>query len=870
MFHFGTETKTLIKNSINLDLKNADTFDMRIWNVSFLIKTIFFLFGSCLAFANSPIFTTFQSKIVSPSGTELEAASVNFRFTILDSAGTCVLYVEDFNAVNMTGTKGIVSFPLGSGTKAYPPAAVSLYKVFDNSTPSFNCQAGGTYSPTSADNRQIVMQFNDGSGWQTLPQMAINGVPYANYATRAESLGDYAATSYLRPATLPTCTAGQAMTWDGTTFTCMTPAGGGGGVTSVTATAPVLISGGTSTPVVSLPKATASASGYLSSADWTTFNNKASSVVGAGKIYLGNASGDATGVSISGDATLASSGVLTLANSGVTSGSYGSGRSIPVFTIDSKGRVTSATTTPVAINSSDVTTALGYTPLAASSALLQNGNSISADLSAGTKDNFKFNFMTDNVNRMTIDTVGNVGIGTTSPSVHLEVPGTGTATTAAIFGNDSKGISIMGNWPEIGFNSQWKSSASNYVSLNTGYGALISSNQTSGGLDFYTATTVAGVSTNQAMTTRMRIDDSGNVGIGTTSPSRLLHVNGPLRVTASALPGSPGAGDIAVDSGDGNKLKWFDGATWLSVLGFGGEVNVSSTPYTITSSDNGKVYNYTNNANGVINLPALSSVSAGFSVVITREVAKTLTITPNGSDKFPGGVATVEMQGKNLQSVTVMKAGSTWKLVNQTEECTVGQDCWTADGTGGMKQLYVGTYKGKQYFTTPGGCTDSGTPTCAGGTDTVLKQWSSSATTNVGGGIAGNTATVLGTQVLDDATASCSTCGGLGQSAYLATQFTDTAAARYCENMNYAGYTDWYLPSKEELAFLYRNSASIGGFVYSSYYWSSTENVSTSAWVFVFYVGYATNSSLRRIIATSDVSGDSDRHKVSIIDDLII
>src|SRR5690606_11881394 len=98
---------------------------------------------------------------------------------------------------------------------------------------------------------------------------------------------------------------------------------------------------------------------------------------------------------------------------------------------------------------------------------------------------------------------------------------------------------------------------------------------------------------------------------------------------------TPGAGDIAVDSGDSNNLKWYDGSRWLSVLGFGGEVNVSSTPHTITSSDNGKVFNYTNNADGVINLPALSSVNAGFSVVITREVAKTLTITPNGSDKFP-------------------------------------------------------------------------------------------------------------------------------------------------------------------------------------------------------------------------------------------
>jgi hypothetical protein len=48
-----------------------------------------------------------------------------------------------------------------------------------------------------------------------------------------------------------------------------------GAVTSVTATAPVFSSGGV-TPVISMPVATTSVNGYLSSIDWNTFNNKAS------------------------------------------------------------------------------------------------------------------------------------------------------------------------------------------------------------------------------------------------------------------------------------------------------------------------------------------------------------------------------------------------------------------------------------------------------------------------------------------------------------------------------------------------------------------------------------------------------------------
>jgi hypothetical protein len=55
--------------------------------------------------------------------------------------------------------------------------------------------------------------------------------------------------------------------------------GGGGGVTSVTGTAPVVSSGGT-TPAISMAAATTSVNGYLTSTDWTTFNNKLTSVSG--------------------------------------------------------------------------------------------------------------------------------------------------------------------------------------------------------------------------------------------------------------------------------------------------------------------------------------------------------------------------------------------------------------------------------------------------------------------------------------------------------------------------------------------------------------------------------------------------------------
>jgi hypothetical protein len=63
------------------------------------------------------------------------------------------------------------------------------------------------------------------------------------------------------------------------------PAASGGGVTSVTATTPIASSGGT-TPDISISQADATTDGYLSSADWNTFNGKFDVPTGTSADYL--------------------------------------------------------------------------------------------------------------------------------------------------------------------------------------------------------------------------------------------------------------------------------------------------------------------------------------------------------------------------------------------------------------------------------------------------------------------------------------------------------------------------------------------------------------------------------------------------------
>ena len=60
-------------------------------------------------------------------------------------------------------------------------------------------------------------------------------------------------------------------------------------------------------------------------------------------------------------------------------------------------------------------------------------------------------------------------------------------------------------------------------------------------------------------------------------------------------------------------------------------------------------------------------------------------------------------------------------------------------------------------------------------------------------------------------------------------------AARVCDNLVLNGYSDWFLPSKDELNLMYAQKTAIGGF--SSFYWSSSEYGASSAWIQNFYKG---------------------------------
>ena len=119
---------------------------------------------------------------------------------------------------------------------------------------------------------------------------------------------------------------------------------GGAGVSSISGTLPVTVTG-TSTPVISMAKATGSVDGYLSAADFTTFAAK-----GSGTVTSVTGSGGTTGLTLGGG-PITSSGTLTI---GGTLNVANGGTGATTLTGYVKGTGTGALTASSTITGSDI------------------------------------------------------------------------------------------------------------------------------------------------------------------------------------------------------------------------------------------------------------------------------------------------------------------------------------------------------------------------------------------------------------------------------------------------------------------------------------------------------------------------------------
>ena len=142
------------------------------------------------------------------------------------------------------------------------------------------------------------------------PQVSFEGVATENWsaiARGAKTLIKVTPNTTTAQVTAVTIDQDKSVTFattaTATTFIGALTGTASGNVTSVTGTAPVVSSGGT-TPAISMAAATASVSGYLTSTDWTTFNNKGSgTVTSVAAITLGTTGTDLSSTVATGTTT---------------------------------------------------------------------------------------------------------------------------------------------------------------------------------------------------------------------------------------------------------------------------------------------------------------------------------------------------------------------------------------------------------------------------------------------------------------------------------------------------------------------------------------------------------------------------------------
>jgi hypothetical protein len=268
-----------------------------------------------------------------------------------------------------------------------------------------------------------------------------------------------------------------------------------------------------------------------------------------------------------------------------------------------------------------------------------NASTVQGTNFVGTTDNVGLSIRTNNVIRQTIDAAGNVGIGTTAPTNRLTVAGFGFNPTV----NDLAAIKVDGGY---------------------GGGIVFSEGANRSSIYSYNGSTLVFTTGGSAsgLPEKMRIDATGNLGIGTTIPTQKLDVVGNVKFSGALMPNNNAgtAGQVLTSAGAGIAPTWA----------------VNSNLYTTdgTLAANRTVTQGANN---------LNFTGTGFTTFTSGNVgigisSPTQKLDVAGNVKFSGALMPDNNAGTAGQILTSAGAGiaPTWAT-----NTAVSSNLYTADGT---------------------------------------------------------------------------------------------------------------------------------------------------------------------------------------------